>query len=48
MNEEFFAMQSQQISWLPTLDNLVPASGSPGLTFQNILLQSHYRWGIAF
>jgi hypothetical protein len=30
MNAGFFAMQNQQISWLPTLDNLVTASGSPG------------------
>ncbi len=28
-------MQSQCISWLPTLDNLVTASGSPGLLFES-------------
>jgi hypothetical protein len=37
MNTVFFAMQSQQISWSPMLDNLVTASGSPGFTFQNII-----------
>jgi hypothetical protein len=30
------------------LDNLVTASGSPGFTFQNLLLQGHYCRGIAF
>ncbi len=43
-----FAMQGQRISWSPMLDNLVTASGSPGFTFWNLLLQGHYRQGIAF
>ena len=43
-----FAMQGQWISWLPMLDNLVTASGSPGFTFQNLLSQGHYCWGIDF
>ncbi len=35
MNADFFGMQGgQQISWSPTLDNLVTASGSPGFTFE--------------
>jgi hypothetical protein len=34
MNTDLIAMQSQQISWLPKLDNLVTASGSPGFTFE--------------
>jgi hypothetical protein len=29
-----FEMQGQRISWLPTFDNLVTASGSPGFTFE--------------
>jgi hypothetical protein len=34
MNTGFFGIQEgQQISWLPTLDTLVTASGSPGFTF---------------
>ncbi len=41
-------MQSQWISWSPTLDNLVTASGSPGFTLWNLLLQGRHRWGIAF
>jgi hypothetical protein len=48
MNAGFFATQSQQISWLPMLDNLATASGSPGLTLGNLLLQGWYRQGIAF
>ncbi len=35
-------MQSQRISWSSMLDNLVTASGSPGFTLQNLLLQGHF------
>ncbi len=44
-----FEMQKgQRISWLSALENLVTASGRPRFTFWNLLLQGHYRWGIAF